>query len=460
MELLLSELKDRPVMVEANDEAIKSIKNGIWVYFFLLIFEGALRKWVLPGLASPLLVVRDPVAIWLIYLSWKRGLFPSTIYLQGMIVIGLISVYTAFFVGHGNIVVALYGGRIFLVHFPLIFIIGRVFDREDILKMGKVMLYISVPMAILISKQFYSPQSAWVNRGLANDLAGAGFAGSGDFKRPPGTFSFMSGNVSFFGLLAPFLLYYWFNLKKINMWLLLAASGAMLIAIPFSISRALFFQFSLTIIFAVIASMKKPENFNKVLVALIAGLVGFVVLSQTKFFNTATGAFTDRFTSAETQEGGLVKGTIGNRFFGGMLGDLSKSFDQPFWGYGVGMGTNVGSVLLSGSRTFLIAEGEWGRQLGELGPLMGILVILLRVGLTIKLGMASLRKMVAGDLLPWLLFSFAIQNLPLGAWAQPTSLGFCMIIGGLLIASLKGEDVKDSSLISVDTLKEDIVETR
>ena len=47
-------------------EKFNSIKIAIWLYFFLWIFEGALRKWVLPSLATPLLIVRDPIAIFII----------------------------------------------------------------------------------------------------------------------------------------------------------------------------------------------------------------------------------------------------------------------------------------------------------------------------------------------------------------------------------------------------------
>ena len=440
MELSLDESKDRSVFSKTYDEANKSIKNGIWVYFMLLIFEGALRKWFLPGLSNPLLVIRDPVAIWLIYVSWRRGLFPSNIYLNGMIIIGLISIYTAMFIGHGNFVVALYGARILLLHFPVMFVIGRVFDREDVLKMGKATLYISLPMAMLISMQFYSPQSAWVNRGLAGDLAGAGFSGSGDYLRPPGTFSFTSGTALFFGFLAPFVFYYWFNLKKINIWLLIAASGAMLIAIPFSISRTLFFEVGITLVFSIIASLRKPENFSKVITALIVGLVSLAILSQTSYFSNATGAFTDRFTTANEVEGGLVKGVIGNRFLGGIVGAVTGSSDQPFWGFGIGMGTNVGSNLLTGQTQFLISEFEWGRIIGEIGPLMGLTVILLRVGLTFKIALASYRKMVMGDLFPWLLLSYGFLTISEGAWSQPTNLGFFVMIGGLLIASLKTGD--------------------
>src|ERR1700712_5727507 len=99
----------------------RDLKIGIWAYFLLVIFEGALRKWFLPGLATPLLVIRDPLAIWLIYESLRRGLFPSSIYLNGIVLIGFISLFTAMVIGHGNLIVALYGARIFVLHFPLIF---------------------------------------------------------------------------------------------------------------------------------------------------------------------------------------------------------------------------------------------------------------------------------------------------------------------------------------------------
>ncbi len=38
------------------------LKKLFWAYFLLLIFEGALRKWILPQFSAPLLLVRDPIA--------------------------------------------------------------------------------------------------------------------------------------------------------------------------------------------------------------------------------------------------------------------------------------------------------------------------------------------------------------------------------------------------------------
>lgn len=418
------------------------IKNGIWIYFILLIFEGGLRKWLLPGLATPLLIVRDPVAIWLIYITWRRGLLKPNIYLVGMIIIGIVSLFTALLLGHGNVLVALFGARILLFHFPLIFVIGKIFTREDLIRIGKVTLWISIPMSVLLALQFYSPQSAWVNRGVGGDMAGAGYIGALGYSRPPGTFSFTTGTTMYYSFLAPFIFYFWLYPKNMNRIILIASTLGLLAAIPLSISRGLLFQVGVTALFTLIATFRKPEYLGKLVVAIIGIILTFLVLSQTSTFSTATDVFTSRFTDASGTEGGL-KGTLVDRYLGGLLGSITSSADEkPYFGYGIGMGTNVGSQLLTGGRTFLIAEGEWGRMVGELGPLMGLAVIFIRLGLCVKLIKGSYNKLVLGDLLPWLLLSYGLLDVAQGGWAQPTSLGFCVVIGGLLLASIKERPVK------------------
>ncbi len=93
------------------------------------------------------------------------------------------------------------------------------------------------------------------------------------------------------------------------------------------------------------------------------------------------------------------------------------------------------AVLLHKSR-FLIAEGEWGRVIGELGDLFGILLIFLRLGFCVDLTVRAYKKLASSDFLPWLLLSFALLNIPQGKWAQATALGFSTFIGGLVLSSL------------------------
>lgn len=420
----------------AVDSDLKLLQYGIWAYFFLLIFEGALRKWFLPTLATPLLLARDPIALWLIVKAWQRGLVPATFYVSGTIFIGFFGIVTAVLLGHGNVLVALYGARTLLLHFPLIFIIGRVFNREDVIKMGKVTLGIAIPMVVLIALQFYSPQSAWVNRGVGGDMEGSGFSGALGYFRPSATFSFTNGATSFFSFVAPFVFFFWLDKKKISRLLLLGATGALLFSIPLSISRGLFFQVALSLGFVIAATTRKPENLWKMVVAVASATIVLTLLSQLSIFATATEAFTARFDSANEQEGG-VEGVFLDRFLGGLIGALTSSSGLPFFGYGLGMGSNVGSQLLTGNVGFLIAEGEWGRLIGELGPLLGISMVLIRLGLALKFAWASYIKLASGDLLPWMLLSYGFLNIAQGGWAQPTSLGFCTLIGGLLIASFR-----------------------
>lgn len=412
------------------------LKKGVWLYFLLLIFEGALRKWFLPGLATPLLVIRDPLALWLVYMTWKRGLLPSNPYLSGSVIIGIIGFYTAGLLGHGNIFVALYGARIYLLHFPLVFVIGRIFNKEDVIQMGKVILWISIPMALLTALQFYSPQSAWVNRGVGGDLEGAGFSGALGYFRPPGTFSFTTGNTSFFGLVAGFIFYFLLKPKEINRLLLIGASGALVLAIPLSISRSLFFQVIVTLLFTAYAVSRKPGYLGQLVLVSLGVVLGLAVLSQTSLFQTASEVFSTRFENANKIEGGL-EGVLIDRYLGGLIGALANSSEHPLFGYGLGMGTKVGSMLLTGGLQYLIGEGEWSRVIGELGPILGLSAIFLRLGFCTKIATGSYQNLMSGNLLPWTLLSYALLVIPQSQWSQPTTLGFSTLIGGLMIASMR-----------------------
>jgi hypothetical protein len=412
------------------------LKNGIWVYFFLLIFEGALRKWVFPGLATPLLVVRDPVALWLFFTAWKYDELPSSSSVLGMIFIAVLAIGAALTVGHGNLVVAIYGARILLIHFPLIFLIGRVFDRDDVIKMAKAMLIIAIPMFVLIALQFYSPQGSLINRGVGGDVQGGGFSGSLGYFRPPGTFSFTTGNSQFFGFVGAVVIYFWLNPGQVSRTLLLAATISLIAAIPLSISRTLFFQISLSSIFAAISIVRKPKYLSRMLVAMLVLILITLLISRVSFVAQAIDALTNRFIDASNSEGTL-QDTFANRFLGGIFEPFESS-TLPFFGFGIGMGTNAGAQLLVGhADEFLISEGEWGRLIGEMGAFLGIAAILLRVNICLKLIRESYIKLVKNDFLPWMLLSISLQALAQGQWAQPTALGFAVIVGGLSIASLK-----------------------
>ena len=427
--------------VEQRAKILRYLKNGIWLYFWLLIFEGALRKWFLPGLAAPLLIVRDPVAIWLIAVSFKEGIFRSNAYTNSAILLTFLSFLLTLIVGHGDLTVAVYGARIMLLQFPVLFIIGRVFTYEDVIKMGKVLLAITPFMTVLMALQFYSPQSAWVNRGLGGDVSGAGFDGAMGYFRPPGTFSFITGLAAFYGFAATYIIFFLLDRSSlVNKWKLLFATACLLAAIPLSISRTVLFEVIMAASFAVVAASLQPGYLPRILMALIGGVVVIAILSNFSFFTTATEAFTARFETAGKVEGGL-EGTLGDRLLGGMVSAITETGEQSLYaGKGLGMGTNAGAKLMTGNITFLIAEGEWGRIIGEMGLLLGLSTIILRVYLVLKMSLDSYRALAFENFLPWMLLSFALGNILQGQWAQPASLGFSILSGGLILASLNRTD--------------------
>ena len=59
-----------------EDPTIRNIRRLIWLYFWLLLLEGALRKWVVPQLSNPLLIIRDPVVLLIYVLAIRARVFP------------------------------------------------------------------------------------------------------------------------------------------------------------------------------------------------------------------------------------------------------------------------------------------------------------------------------------------------------------------------------------------------
>jgi hypothetical protein len=425
--------------LEQQKERAGTLIYAIYIYFFLLIFEGALRKWVLPEFSDFILLIRDPLAIYILYAAWKSRVSYLNTYVLIIGVVSLIAFYTAMFLGHGNLFIALYGLRITLIHFPLIFIIGAVLMKEDVDRVARWMIILCIPMLILIIIQFYSPQTAWINKGVGDSLGGGGFSGALGYFRPPGTFSFTNGLVLFFTLCSSFIFWSFTHDVKLPVWVIYTALVCLFLSIPFSISRTLLFGILITVFFYLLSSFKYWLTFLYVIVAMILMITFINIIGNFEFLETGIEVFKERFNSANESEGGLEE-VILNRYLGGLGRALASAEDYPFWGLGLGQGTNAGSQLSTGRINFIISEGEWGRILGEIGPLLGLVFILTRVILGMNMLFKSYRHFVQGNMLPWLMIGNLLFYISQGQWAQPTSLGFSVFFSGLLLASMKEQN--------------------
>lgn len=422
-------------------------KKVIWIYIFLLIFEGALRKWFLPSLANPLLLIRDPIAIWLTIVGLKKGWIKSG-YAKIMMIVASLSFILALTIGHHNLFVALFGWRIYFFHFPLIFVMGKILSRTDLLKIGQFILWISIPMTILIFIQFHSPQTAWVNMGVGGEGT-AGFAGAMGYLRPPGTFSFTSGYVMYQSVVGCYLLYYLLlnnSLPKeyqLSKFVLIILVGCYLLSIPTSISRTHFFQTGVFLIFLFIAAMRKNKFKSKFIKFIFIFIVAGLILDASGLGGTSLDAFIARFEGANKVEGG-VEGVIGDRYIGGLLGSIIN-FNIPIFGYGLGLGTNVGAKIMGGNMYSFGFNGEveWGRVVGECGMILGLIIIAIRLFFSLSMLKKAYTLLVRRyDLLPWMLSAGMMLSVPQGQWAIPTNLGFCILFGGLTLAAINSKKIE------------------
>lgn len=416
------------------------IKHLIWSYFFLLIFEGALRKWVLPSASNALLLVRDPVVLAAYFLAWRSGLFPRNAFVSVGMALGVVSLVAGLLVDGNTPAVALYGFRADFLQLPFIFLIYKIFDVRDVERVGYWTLLLSIGMAVLMIVQFGSAPGAWINVG-ANESFEQLPSALGHI-RPAGTFSYVSGPSYFFPLVVVFLLANSF-FGRYPTWLITAATLATLSATAVSGSRALVFAIGLVFLLGLggCAVLRPTLALRWIAGAAVLAVAAFF-LSQFGFFQQGVEVFSQRVTgaaAAESDTGGIV-----GRIITSYTEPLSLIYDAPLWGSGLGVGTIAGSVLLGGEKQFLGGESEFSRVLWESGPLLGGAFVVYRLTLAAWMGTVAVRHTARHDPLSLLLFGscfFLIISANIG---QPTSLGFMVLLSGLCLSALRAGRTRPS----------------
>ncbi|MCC5838582.1 MAG: hypothetical protein JJT96_00545 [Opitutales bacterium] len=412
------------------------LKRLIFLYFILLILEGALRKWFLPGLATPLLLVRDPVVLAIYFIAFQQRLFPLNNWVMAALGMAGLASLTTLVVGHGHIPTIAFGVRANFLHVPLIFVMARALDVSDVWRYATWMLYIALPMTVLLAVQFLSPPTAWVNVGIGGEGT-ASFDGVGDRMRSSGTFSFINGLVAFYTLAFSCWLAHLLNSDRrtaVPGWLLAACGAALILSIPLSISRHLMVGAGIVAAGAAAVFLRSPGG-GKLLarVVLVVG-IALVVASQLPIFDEALGVMEQRVEQAAEIEGTADEVFV-HRIWNDLAGPLRAiDFGEPF-GIGLGAGTQAGAQLFMGQRGFHGGEGEWWRLLWEMGFLLGGFFILYRFWLTVRMALFGWYWLKGGNPLPWLIFLAAGPLVLNGQWGQSTALGFAVFGAGLCLAA-------------------------
>lgn len=430
-----------------RSKAVTLTRRLIYFYLILLIFEGALRKWLVPQWSNALLIVRDPVVV-LIYLCAIRArAFRWNAYVISAGIIGVLAwligilVLLDYFPIKIVLLVTTFGFRCNFLHLPLIFIMPVVFNFDDVKRIGWWTILGIIPMSLLMAWQFHASPEAFVNR-----TAGLGGEGvtqiqtSGGKIRPPGTFSFISGAIFYVSAAAAFYLHALMSKIPYKNWLVYSAGAALLVSVGVSGSRGAVLSVGLVVASLAIMLLVRPDLVPKLGRNLLIAAVLLWMLSHVPIFREGVGILSERFTQSDDVEDRSVVGGLAERVFSGFVEGLAHLPQAPLAGWGLGVGTNGGSSFLMGHSAFLLSENEWTRIIFENGPVLGLAFLAWRVILTIHLFVLSFRSLKLGNTLPLFIFSagaFAMLNAPLG---QPTSAGFAVIFAGLCLAAMRMDD--------------------
>ena len=413
-----------------------SIKKLIWVYFILLLFEGALRKWFLPGLSQGLLIVRDPIVLWIYYLCYSQGIFPSSNkYIIKLTQWTLVATALSIVVNQAHPATIAYGARTNLLHFPLIFIMGRILNNKDVINFGKAFLVLALPMTWVVAQQFQADHTDIVN--IAAGGTGHQMMTSGDKVRASGTFSFISGIVFYYCFAVAFIIYGFLDKSAFPKWILYLGAGATFLAMVTAGSRSVIAESLQVIACFGFLAYYRPKEFGRIGASVFGiSVIILFLYSQIDLFKEGLGFLSLRFEEASNVEGNPIEAYF-IRYWDIIVAPYYYNMWTGFFGNGLGTATRAGAAL---GGTFGSAELSWSRPVLENGFLVGILFLAWRVWITKDLLLICLDGVRRGNYLAIFIFGAAGPVLLFGILGQPTNLGFAAFGGGLCLATAKSQN--------------------
>lgn len=424
-------LPKRKVVSRAVATDYAFIKKLIWAYFLLLLFEGALRKWFLPGLSQGLLIIRDPIVIWIYYLAYAQGVFPiNNKYLQKCLQWVIGAAIISFLINQTHPFTIAYGARTNLLHFPLLFIMGRVLNWEDVMQFGKAFLLLAGPMTWVVAQQFQADADDIINTAAGG--TGSQLETSGGKVRASGTFTFVSGIVFYYCFTVSYIIYGFLIKNAFPKWMLYLGTSTTLLAMVTAGSRAVIAE-SLQVVacFAFLAYYK-PNEFGRITASVFGfSTLALILYSQVDLFKEGLVFLSLRFEEAANVEGTPIEAYF-NRYYQIITAPYHYSLFIDLFGNGLGSATRAGSML---GGTYGFAENSWARAITENGVIIGSMFLVWRVWVTKDLLGCCIQSVKKGNYLAIFLFGAAAPVLLFGLLGQPTNLGFATFGSGLCLAA-------------------------
>lgn len=403
--------------------------------FLLVVFEGAIRKWLISSVTLPLILLRDLLAAYVIFYALSHGHLRRqkgittllTIWSCMVVAWGLLQLVG----GESSPAVLLIGLRFWLLYIWFAVAAAASMSETDYRAAVLVAVGSLLVMAPLAVVQYLSPPGARVNT-QTDGGEDAVFMAIAGVVRTTGTFSFTLGYATFLAMMAP-LVFGVMDAKKRTRrqaFFALSALAAFVAASVVSGSRTAV-TFSGVMLLAYFVGRLWFARGKAKVRAGVAVVVGVVLVSLLLWaFSGAIGTTTERFEQAAAAEsfwGRILTIFVGEPYV----------YDNLSWlGLGLGLGSNLAGFVRTGSPAFTIAEVEAGRILLEGGVLgyvftaLKLVVVALGIAKSVRL---SYRSRTPFPLLMWLTVSIALLTWPaIGQLSAHGLLGLVLAFGLLL----------------------------
>jgi hypothetical protein len=347
----------------------------LWLSLICCLLEGAARKWFVGDTTVPGRIAylsKDMVLATFVLLGAGCANTFTTIaqpYLRvgiGMLAIGAVGSFLFGFEPVGGVLTI----RTFFVLPLAAWAAGRQLPADSMQRFARWVAILSLPMAVLCVRQFYSPSDSYINRySIEEEKVAVALSGVSDRVRATGTFSYISG-LSEFAPVAVWAGIVTFNLARTRRerWVGYAAVAAGACCSFVTVSR---FAALVSVGLLVIWIMAGGQLGSKARAAITIGIAGLAVITLTKQWESAAEIATTVYRRHEevTKQSDRLSTThdsFTHRLWYQFIHPWDAIAIAPL---GDGLGAQQGKSMadVRTGRQGILFESPWGRTIMELG---------------------------------------------------------------------------------------------
>ncbi|MBI5430572.1 MAG: hypothetical protein HY938_08965 [Nitrosomonadales bacterium] len=415
------------------------VRLGLGLFLLLLIYDGALRKWVLPGAEQILFIAKDALLFGLLVYAMLNRSRQKNVAMQpaARVLFVLYAGWVLLESGNFNlpgILVGIWGLKAHLLYASLILLLPLAFSNLDDLFRALVKIYpwVVVPVCALAFVQLAAPADSFINQQVRGGMDMISYFGESGLVRITGTFSYITGMAAFVQVTT--VLGVGLFLGGARTRLFLVGLGFALAALPATGSRAVIVVAAVSVLMMLIAALASRLIGMRMTIRTVA-VIAILVAISLQAQDAAWVALQQRAESAAETFGdtGRVFTAFTNAF--GFF-DVAGLF-----GFGSGS-TNYGAfAFVTDAAPFswlpagIYFEEESGRLVLELGMLGWLFSQAMRIALffwSVRLAMKGLTRAarVAGVLaLPVMALGMYHGN---GVFAPPVGASYYWFCVALL----------------------------